>query len=387
MKRSILYLFLSFIASALVAGQDPAARASHLKLLFAGDIMGHDTQIHSALNASTGAYEYDTCFSLLRPLIQSADIAIANLEVTLAGPEYKGYPQFSSPDELADAAKKAGFDILIQANNHCLDRGSKGLERTIGVLDKKGIIHTGTFLNEQDRLRTYPLIVEKNGIRLALLNYTYGTNGLTVHPPDIVNYIDTTVIRNDLVRAALAEPDFTIVTIHWGIEYQRTENKDQDRLAAFLLEHGADAVIGSHPHVVQPVKTYAGPDGRDTASRLVVYSLGNFISNQRDRYTDGGIVVEMDLEKSGRETTVNGYSYLPVWVWKPAKKDSGNYFVLVPATADSTDLGSLGMTEKDRGQMQTFLDDTRDHLPEVKLNPYRLDLPGENRSPNPTNQP
>ena len=288
-----------------MTGQSTPGIESHLKLVFAGDIMGHDTQINSARNEVTGEYNYDTCFSLLKPYLESADMVIGNLEVTLAGPEYKGYPQFSSPDELADAAKNAGFDILINANNHCLDRGSKGLERTIEVLNAKGIIHTGTFTDEEEREKTYPLIVEKNGIRLAILNYTYGTNGLKVREPNIVNYIDTSVIRQDIQRARLAEPDFVFVTIHWGIEYQRDENSGQDDLAAYLLANGADAVIGSHPHVVQPMKEYGDSSLNDSKKNLVVYSLGNFISNQRNRYTDGGIMVELDLEKKNGTTRIS----------------------------------------------------------------------------------
>ncbi len=373
MKNIFLYSLLYFLISFQASGQDRDSVISRIKLIFAGDIMGHDTQINSAMDEQSGTYRYDTCFSLLRPFIESADIAVANLEVTLAGPDFKGYPQFSSPDELADAVKNAGFDILINANNHCLDRGRDGLERTIAVLDRKGIIHTGTFTDEAERMLTYPLIVEKNGIRLALLNYTYGTNGLKVREPNIVNYIDTTVIRQDLERAQLAEPDFTIVTIHWGIEYKREENREQDDLAVFLLHHGADAVIGSHPHVVQPVKEYTREAG-DSVQHLVVYSLGNFISNQRDRYTDGGIMVEMDLEKKSSGTTVNRYSYLPVWVWKPAKKESGNYFVLVPASAGDDSQEKLGMQEKDRESMRNFLDDTREHLKGMKMNEYRLNL-------------
>ncbi len=375
MKETLLYILLSLIFPVAGTGQDSRGDTEHLKLIFAGDIMGHDSQIHSALDESTGQYTYDTCFSLLKPFIDSADIAIANLEVTLAGPVYKGYPQFSSPDELADAVKRAGFDIMINANNHCLDRGKQGLERTIEVLDRKGIIHTGTFRDENERSRTYPLIVEKNGIRLALLNYTYGTNGLKVQDPNIVNYTDTSMVRQDLDRATLAEPDFTIVTIHWGIEYQRTENKQQDDMAAFILDHGADAIIGSHPHVVQPVKMVRDTTSADTSGHLVVFSLGNFISNQRNRYTDGGIITELDLEKTGKGTTIHDYSYLPVWVWKPAKKVSGNYFVLVPASTTNETAASIGMQEKDLEQMHEFFDDTRKHLMDVPLNSYRVTLP------------
>lgn len=336
-------------------------KISKLSLVFAGDIMGHDSQIASALDPETGDYDYDTCFSLIKPYIESADIALANLEVTLAGPPYKGYPQFSSPDPLAKAARDAGFDIFITANNHALDRGKKGLERTIKVLDSLGIVHTGTFNDQKNRDTHYPLIVEKNNIRLAILNYTYGTNGLRVQAPNIVNYIDTAQIRADLERAGLAEPDFTIVTIHWGLEYQRTENEVQKQLAAYLFSHGADAIIGSHPHVVQPVRLLY-PDHNDSSiNHISVYSLGNFISNQRKRYTNGGILIRMDLEKTD-SVRVNDFSYLPVWVYKPQKSQEGNHFVLVPANADDTYYEDLGMPDGDRSLMKTFYEDTQSNL-------------------------
>ncbi len=376
MKKSVPYLLLLLLTPALLWSQ--VADTAHLKLIFAGDIMGHDTQINSALIRETDNYSYDTCFSLLEPLIQSADIATGNLEVTLAGPEYKGYPQFSSPDELAEAIKRAGFDILITANNHSLDRSKQGLERTIQVLDQMGIVHTGTFVNEAERDRKYPLVVEKHHIRLAILNYTYGTNGLEVKPPNIVNYINRERIREDLEKARTAEPDFIIVTIHWGKEYERTENREQADLAAFILEQGADAVIGSHPHVVQPFVTInPGPAGDSLAGKPVVYSLGNFISNQRKRYTDGGIMAELDLCKTPEGTVVQQYNYLPVWVWKPPKAGGGNYFVLVPANTDVKILDMLRMNEQDREKMRTFLKDTEEHLTGVPLNDYRCVISGK----------
>ncbi len=172
-------------------GPETMQGTSRLKLVFTGDIMGHDTQIASALATGKSGYDYQPCFQYLAPYLQDADLVIGNLEVTLAGPPYKGYPQFSSPDELADALKTAGFHILVTANNHALDRGRSGLERTLGQLDARGILHTGTFTDDRSRSLTYPLVVEKNGIRIALLNYTYGTNGLKVKPPSIVNRIDT----------------------------------------------------------------------------------------------------------------------------------------------------------------------------------------------------
>jgi poly-gamma-glutamate capsule biosynthesis protein CapA/YwtB (metallophosphatase superfamily) len=324
-----------------------------LKLLFTGDIMGHDTQIESAKKQGEGTYDYTSCFMHLEPFISSADIAIGNLEVTLAGPPYKGYPAFSSPDELALELKNVGFDLMVHANNHAIDRRKKGLERTLTILDSIDMIHSGVFKDAEERSIHYPLIVEKNDIRLALLNYTYGTNGIKVTAPNIVNYIDTIQIKMDLLKAATAEPDFVIVLMHWGLEYQRTENKAQQDMAQFLFENGADAIIGSHPHVVQPIKMYG-------EKNLVVYSMGNMISNQRKRYTDGGIMVEVTLEKSD-STYVSDYSYLPIWVYKPQTK-LGTAFQLVPAAIDSAMQVELEMDSESIKSMTRFLKDTRDNL-------------------------
>lgn len=338
-----------------------AGQENELTLVFAGDIMGHDSQIESARTGDQ--YSYDTCFSLISPYLEKADIAIANLEVTLAGPPYKGYPQFSSPDPLATAARDAGFDLFITANNHSLDRGKKGLERTVDVLDTSRIIHTGTFKNNEERALAYPLIIEKNGIRLGILNYTYGTNGLKVEAPNIVNYIEKEEILTDLEKVRSAEPDYIIVTIHWGLEYQRIQNEQQEELAHFILENGADAIIGSHPHVVQPVKMYS----YDDKEKLVVYSLGNFISNQRERYRNGGILFELKLEKTGSGTDIAAYSYLPVWVFKPTREDGGVHFVLVPSNLEKSEYEKLGMDDNDYEKMKTFNDDTQLHLQDISL--------------------
>ena len=353
MKFKVLNIFFLIIPFIL------HAQESRLSLIFAGDLMGHDSQIESAKEGDS--YNYDTCFTLLKPYLEKADIAIANLEVTLAGPPYKGYPQFSSPDALAQSALDAGFDLFITANNHSLDRGKKGLERTLDVLEEKDFIYTGTFKDSRVRVKTYPLIIEKNNIRLAILNYTYGTNGLKVQEPNIVNYIDTAVISKDILRAKLAEPDFIIVTVHWGLEYQRIQNKQQENLAMFMLKEGADAIIGSHPHVVQPVKTYM----IDEQEKLVVYCLGNFISNQRERYRDGGILVEMELVKN-KTTDLSSYSYLPFWVYKPKKEKEGHHFILVPSNQDRSYYTDLKMKDSEFEKMKIFQDDTSEHLKGLK---------------------
>ena len=188
-----------------------AAPAQTVDLLFAGDLMQHQAQIDAARTAT--GYNYDSCFTLVKPEIEKADLAVANLEVTLAGKPYKGYPQFSAPDEYLKAVKDAGFDVLVTANNHCLDGGKKGLARTISMLDSLHIPFAGTYRDAAERSRRYPLLVEQNGLRIVFLNYTYGTNGLKVSPPQVVNYIDTLQIRKDIQAARRLRPDAILYRI------------------------------------------------------------------------------------------------------------------------------------------------------------------------------
>jgi len=351
-NNTVLKGSISIIAGLLFC-LTASAQESQLKLVFAGDIMGHDTQIASALATGEPGYDYKPCFQYLRPYLQEADLVIGNLEVTFAGLPYKGYPAFSSPDELAAALKWAGFDILINANNHALDRGQKGLLRTLEVLDQEELVQTGTFPDPESRIAYYPLVVEKNGIRIALLNYTYGTNGIKDRPPSIINRINKAQIREDMEKAHTAQPDFILVTMHWGKEYQLIESPHQQELATYLFELGADAVIGSHPHVVQPIRG-------EGVGNLVVYSLGNLISNQRTRPRDGGIIFEMVLSKEAHEIT--SHAYLPVWVWKPVSK-KGTRFTLVPANLDPASDILSDMSATDRDKMTVFLEDTRSRLP------------------------
>ena len=359
MFKILSILCLAILASDIAYSQ--SQDTGRLKLIFAGDLMGHDGQIKSAFDEKTGTYNYDTCFTQIKDLVSSADIAVLNLEVTLAGEPYKGYPQFSSPDEVALAAKNAGFDVFITANNHSIDGGKKGIERTIDVLDNNGIIRTGTFKDSLQREIEYPLIIEKNNIRLAILNYTYGTNGLVVRYPNIVNYIDTIVIKADIAKARLAEPDFIITTLHWGLEYQRSENLQQRNLAGFLIKNGVDCIIGSHPHVIQPIRKYYTDPADTTFYNLVVFSLGNFISNQGERYRDGGLMVEIDLEKTDR-TKVTNMTTHPVFVYKPPKAGGGEEFVLLPVNDWQKMISRFKMPESDQLYFNTFREDTEELL-------------------------
>lgn len=305
-------LFCLFLCPVLPLG----AQTDTLRLLFAGDIMGHAPQIKSA-EVGPNQYDYRPCFRYVKPILEQADIAIGNLELTLPGKgPYSGYPMFRSPDALAVALRDAGFDILVTANNHSNDSRGPGVVSTLETVRNLGFQQTGTFKNQRDRNLFYPLMVYRNGFKLALLNYTYDTNGVPTQAPTIVNLIDTVQMAADLAEARARKPHFIIVVMHWGLEYQLQENAEQRKLAQFLIRNGADMIIGSHPHVVQPIKveTARMPDGAEK-SAVVVYSLGNFISNQQKPGTDGGILFQVDLlhRKGVPYAEVGEYGYLPVW--------------------------------------------------------------------------
>ena len=281
-------------------------------LLFVGDLMQHQGQIDAARTPQ--GYDYSACFKLVKDEIDSADIAIGNLEVTLGGKPYKGYPQFSAPDEFLYAIRDAGFDVLLTANNHCLDRGQKGLERTIAKLDSLGIPYAGTYQNNQIKNVRYPLILEKKGIRIALLNYTYGTNGFKTTGSNVVNYIDKTAISRDIELARAQKVDVIIACMHWGEEYKQIPSNAQKEMATWLIKQGVNHVIGSHPHVVQPIVVQT--DSLSQQKNVIAYSLGNYISNMSAPNTDGGLMLKLELTKDSI-TYLSNSAYSLIWVGRP----------------------------------------------------------------------
>lgn len=316
------HLFILFL---LWPGLSLSAQ-EHLSLLFVGDLMQHRAQIDAA--GQGDGYHYGDCFRHVKEEISKADIAIGNLEVTLGGKPYSGYPLFSAPDEFLYAVKEAGFDVLLTANNHCLDRGKPGLERTILMLDSLNVHHAGTYRNPEERRKNYPLLIEKNGFRIALLNYTYGTNGFKADAPGVVNYIDREQMKKDILAARGKRPDVIIACMHWGVEYRSFPERSERELAGWLIEQGVDHVIGSHPHVIQPMEIVK--DSRTPARHVVAYSLGNFISNMSKEKTDGGAVVRLKLQRISRITRLVDCEYALVWTSRPVLSKKKN-FELYPA--------------------------------------------------------
>ena len=329
-----------------------------MSLLFIGDIMGHGPQIRSAYNYKTKTYNYDTVFYYLKDIMSEPDFTIANLEVTLAGPPYKGYPQFSSPDALAEAGKKAGIDVFVTANNHCVDRRLQGLKRTIDVLDTLHVLHTGTFKNKNARDTTNLIILQKDSIKVGILNYTYGTNGIPVPKPAVVNILDTAIIHNDIFLAQKDSLDKLIVVLHFGKEYQSYPNKFQETLVADLFKNGVDIIIGSHPHVIQKMIYLPSNDSLYTKETFVAYSLGNFVSNQRKIKTDGGVMTSLVLKKENGKTFIDTSNYILTWVYKKQRTSKLSDYFILPASKYETNK-SFFKSPADLVKMKLYIKNSR----------------------------
>lgn len=345
-----LYLFITFLLVFTAQAQLDTAR---VKFLFVGDVMQHGGQIAGAYNASKDAYDYRDCFQFVKPIVQQADIAIANLEVTHAGKPYKGYPQFSAPPELSEALVDAGFNVIITANNHSCDGGAKGVVKTLDVLDKLGVQHTGTFRNKAERDKNYPLMIEKSGMKVAVLNYTYGTNGLSVAPPLIINYIDSAIMKADFKKAKNLGADLIVCTLHWGTEYQSLPSAYQKHWEKYCYELGADMVIGSHPHVIQPVEVKTVQNEK----KVTAWSLGNFVSNQRDRYKNGGLILEVEAQKINEATKIATVNHRFAYVFPRQEAVVKPYYILPEFNYSASRLDF--MSGEIYQQYTTFFEDSR----------------------------
>jgi poly-gamma-glutamate synthesis protein (capsule biosynthesis protein) len=243
-------------------------------------------------------------------------------------------------------------DLVALANNHCCDKGGRGIDATCGILDSYGIARTGVYTDSIDYKLNRVSYLKRNGVRFAVVNYTYDTNGVPTPKNRIVNRIDTVAIARDLATIDRERVDCVVALMHWGYEYHSQPNREQRRVADFLQRNGVDLIIGSHPHVVQPAE-------RSADGRITLYSLGNFVSNQRKRYCDGGIVAAIDVEIC--DSVLNGKvvatskSYdlkiIPVWVSLPG-------YVVLPQSVGDT----MQMNESARSAYELFISDTKSLL-------------------------
>ncbi len=301
-----------------------------INLTAIGDIMCHGPNYKAAYNSSTNTYDFSPFFKNISNYTSNADITIGNLETTFAGQArgYSGYPTFNSPSELGQAIKDIGVDVLGTANNHCMDKGYSGLEATLNTLDEMGLSHMGTSRSEDEQNTI--LVKDVKGINIAFLSFTYGTNGITI-PKDksySVNLINKELILKQINSAKNLNVDVICVNMHWGIEYQTAPNAEQKELADFLFDNGVDIILGSHPHVLQPMekRTITLADG-STKDGFVIYSLGNFISNQSDINTQDTIILNLQITKSGKDCkiSIDSVNYVPVYCYNKGSGAKNRY--------------------------------------------------------------
>ena len=298
--------------------QQEEQKDTTISMAVVGDIMCHSPNYKDAYNASTKKYDFSTFFPQIKSYISNADIAVGNLETTFAGGNkaYSGYPTFNSPPQLAKDIQDLGIDVLTTSNNHSMDSGYNGLINTIDTLDDLGISHTGTFKSEEDKNKI--LIKDVNGVKIAFLSYTYGTNGIAIPKGKeyCINLIDKDLIKKQLESAKAQNPDVICVSMHWGTEYKLQPNTEQTNLADYLFENGADIILGSHPHVLEPMekRTVTLSDGTKKDG-FVIYSLGNFISAQKDKYTKDSIILNLKITKHSQgNITIDSYDYTPIYM-------------------------------------------------------------------------
>ncbi len=348
--RKYFLFFLLFILTSFVG----FAQKQTVSLLFAGDAMQHQSQLDAA--KTKDGYNYSSYFTEIEDQIKAADIAVVNLETTLPGKAYTGYPCFGSPDAFAYSLRDAGFDVFLTANNHAIDKQKLGVERTITVLDSMHVKHLGTYINQNKKDLYYPMMIIKNGIRIAMLNYTYATNGIEIQQPNVINMIDKKQILADIQLAKAMKPDIIIANMHWGVEYKLFASAEQKELAQFLIKNGVRLVIGGHPHVVQPMDIQKK---NDSIENVIVYSMGNFVSGMKVENTEGGMMVKINLSKENEgEIQIDSCSYSLVWVAKPLVNGKLD-FHLIPIEKYQSEEGKLKLGDAIHTRMTRFYETTK----------------------------
>lgn len=304
-----------------------------INMVATGDIMCHTTNFNAAYNRETKTYDFTPVFANIAKYISKADIAIGNLETTFAGEDraYTGYPTFNSPEALGYALKNIGIDVLSTANNHSLDKRYTGVVSTLDTLDEIGISHVGTARSqeEQDTI----LVKDVNGIKIAFIAFTYGTNGIPVEAGKeySVNLIEEEVMLRQLELAKAQKPDVICASMHWGVEYSQKPSEDQKDLANYLFNHGVDIIIGNHAHVVEPMekRNITLEDGTEKEV-FVVYALGNFVSGQIKEHTKSTAILDMQIRKNGQtgKITIDTVDYVPVYCYDRGGSSQNRYELL-----------------------------------------------------------
>ncbi len=376
-KHFLFYLIIAFFIYWLITPFYPSFESekeyetkvaekvdSTISVMFSavGDIMCHSTQYNYAW-VEGDSFDFNPVFSVIGDYLKEKDVLIGNLETVLAGDtkNYLGYPYFNTPNALAKALRNTGFDYITTANNHASDQGVDGIERTYEVLKNLGMTPLGTavadsFLSEN--------IYNRNGLRFGILAYTYGTNynQSSLNPKKFVKHIDTLNIKSDIKKLRENDAELVIVYFHFGYEYQKQISEYQKNIVESTINYGADVILGAHPHVIQQFERFPTNNSRlDTG--FVAYSLGNFISNQRWRYSDGGAILNFEITKNifTDSIFISDINYLPIWLFK-GKTEKGRDYIVIPSSDSTNITNHKFMTATDIDSMHKSYYDTIDQL-------------------------
>ncbi len=298
-----------------------------VRISVTGDIMCHSTQFNYA-RVSKDSFDFKPVFDSVKNFFAFSDFVAGNLETVIADTDknYAGYPVFNTPPDFLEGLKYAGFNHLILANNHILDRGVKGLLGTIKRVKEFGFSFGGAVENPErkDSVRIFNI----KGIKIAFLSFTYFTNNTDKAARKYVSLIKNSELQKKIKLARKKGADIVALYFHFGKEYERTPNAEQIRIVKNAVRYGADVIFASHTHTVQPA---AFVKRSENDSVFVIYSMGNFLSNQRWRYSDGGVIINVDVTKNFTKDFVyiSNYSYLPVWVFK-GKIDGKRRYLIYP---------------------------------------------------------
>lgn len=357
------FQYFFFNSSAIEKDAQPILEDSVFSatLCFVGDLMCHSTQFNYA-KVAADSFDFTGVFSEVKQYLSTPDLTIGNLETVVAGDDkgLSGYPYFNAPDDFIYALRYAGFDLLITANNHALDQGWDGVKRTIDVLNQNKIHRTGTFISQEDRDSIRIFLV--NSIKIAFLAYSENTNGLPIPKGNdfIINLIDEDLIRNDIKKAREKNVDVVLVHLHYGPEYNREPSDYQKEIVQKIIESGADIIIGGHPHVIEPFD-YFKTNNTKIDSGFVAYSMGNFISNQRWRYSDAGVILNIQISKNifNDSVYINDVNYIPTWVFK-GQTEKGREYIILPSQIGEQDSTYTFLTGEDKKLMKEAFEDTEE---------------------------
>jgi len=301
--------------------------------------MLHTSQLNAALKPGSNpsvsnSYDFSSYFKYTSIIFNKADYSVINMEFPVGTLPYRGYPSFSAPDEIIKEATKNGINLFLCANNHMYDKRYAGLKSTIDSYDNLWANYTGLYKNKADEKNNNPFLAEIRGIKVAFINFTYGINGnTTISKPFVINIMDSLSIRKAVERAKAAGADIIIALPHWGTEYYTTSSYSQRKWRDYLLSLGIPVIIGSHPHVLEPIVVETEENdayANNNIKSLTVYSMGNFISNMSLPKTPMGTIITLKLTRNQYgKVIIAGYSSDWIWCSRAGKLEKNYTTILV----------------------------------------------------------